>query len=519
MRRALSLFSVPTLASSLLTTGLLACGLTACGNDEVGNPAPAAADAPRALPNFEDSKADNYVSTNAREFILSGTATVELPADFADLSAEEKQSTLDRLVERRLSTVAWAVRRHVDAVIDTVNDDDNANDVEYFTFYKRDANEAEPATLVEGADTASFEFRIELVGSYYLMSKIAPEQGSTRSFELTVDGEAGPLTVKVEGSASRDAFPQYDALFEDGVYDIAVHFGGDYNEGRFDLETAKWMVQTLLDGGWLNEEVTHFDELTIDSPPFTRQLIIEGKVVEARVKIVHSDMVDASEEHKLSEAAKESLKTADVFMYSGHAGPGAGFILDYQPRHEIRASEFASLDLPEKYQIYVFDGCQTYRTYVDDLLKNPNKSFDNLDIVTTVNTTPFSVGYQTIWEFMYWLTLTDGAGNHYPISWKDILRGLNTKDFKDVYYGVHGIDGDPKLNPHAPDVACQPCSTDADCGAGGNFCLGYSGGAACGVACTTDTACGEGYRCGRISADPDLWYLPKQCIRRDYVCN
>jgi hypothetical protein len=151
-------------------------------------------------------------------------------------------------------------------------------------------------------------------------------------------------------------------------------------------------------------------------------------------------------------------------------------------------------------------------------LENPNKSFDNLDIVTTVNTTPFSVGYQTIWEFVYWLTLTDGAGNHYPISWKDILRGLNTRNFNDVYYGVHGIDADPKLNPHAPDVACQPCGQDSDCGGGGNFCLGYAGGAACGVACTTDTACGEGYRCGRITADPDLWYLPKQCIRRTYVC-
>lgn len=503
MRRALILMSAMT--------------LFACGGEEAA-PTPPVVDAPHALPNFEDSKADNYVSTNAREFDLRGQAHVDLPADFAGLSNEEKAATLDRLVQSRLGSVAWAVRQSVDAVIRQANDDGNTNDVEYFTFYKRDANAAEPAVILEGQARARFDFTIELVGSYYLMSKLAPETGGKRTFEVAIDGEAGPVTVEVVGSESRDAFPQYDQLFADGVYDIAIHFGGDYNEGRFDLETAKWTVQTLLDGGWANEAVTGFEELKIDSPPFTRQLIIEGKVVEARVKIVHSDMVDASEEAKLSEAAKASMKTADVFMYSGHAGPGAGFILDYQPRHEIRASEFASLDLPEKYQIYVFDGCQTYRTYVDDLLKNPNKTFANLDIVTTVNTTPFSVGYQTIWEFLYWLTLTDGAGNHYPISWKDVLRGLNTKDFDDVYYGVHGIDADPQLNPHAPDVACQPCTQDSECGAGGNFCLGYAGGAACGVACTTDTACGEGYRCGRITADPALWYLPKQCIRRDYTC-
>jgi hypothetical protein len=441
------------LAASLLA----ASALLACGPEETTTPPPVV-DAPHALPNFEDSKADNYVSTNAREYNLLGVAHVDLPEDFADLDNETKAKTLDDLVQRRLSTVAYAVRRHVDGIIDQVNDDADDHDIQYFTFFKRDANQAEPAVILEDGKRARFDFDVELVGSYYLMSKIAPEGGSKRTFEVEIDG------------------------------------------------------------GWMNEQVTSFDDLKIDSPAFTRQMIIEGKVVEARITIVHSDMVDPSEEEKLSDAMKASLATKDVVIYSGHAGPGAGFILDYQPRHEIRAGDFKTLDLADKYQIYVFDGCQTYRTYVDDLLENPNKSFDNLDIVTTVNTTPFSVGYQTIWEFVYWLTLTDGAGNHYPISWKDILRGLNTRNFNDVYYGVHGIDADPKLNPHAPDVACQPCGQDSDCGGGGNFCLGYAGGAACGVACTTDTACGEGYRCGRITADPDLWYLPKQCIRRTYVC-
>ena len=496
---------------------LTALTFVACGGEDAVSPPPVA-DAPHALPNFEDAKADNYVSTNAREYLLKGAAHVDLPADFDTLDNEAKASTLDRLVQSRLSTVARSVRSHVDGVIRGVNDDSDDSDVEYFTFYKRDANAAEPAVILEGEGRARFDFAIELVGSYYLMSKIAPEQTSTRRFDLTVDGEDSPVDIVVEGTPSTDAFPKYDALFADGVYDIGLHFGGDYNEGRFDLETAKWTVQTLLDGGWANDAVSSFEDLTIDSPPFTRQMLIEGKVIEARITVVHSDMVDPSEESKLSDAMKDSLANKDVVIYSGHAGPGAGFILDYQPRHEIPTRDFATLDLPSKYQIYVFDGCQTYRTYVDDILTNPNKTFDNLDIVTTVNTTPFSVGYQTIWEFVYWLTITDGAGNHYPISWKDILRGLNTKDFADVYYGVHGVDNDPQLNPHAPDVACQPCAQDSDCGAGGNFCLGYSGGAACGVACTTDTACGEGYRCGRINSDPEQWYLPQQCIRRDYTC-
>ncbi|MGB0647705.1 MAG: hypothetical protein ACPGQS_11045, partial [Bradymonadia bacterium] len=117
-------------------------------------------------------------------------------------------------------------------------------------------------------------------------------------------------------------------------------------------------------------------------------------------------------------------------------------------------------------------------------------------------------------------TITNDEGAHFPISWKDVLRGVNTRSLRSVHYGVHGISSNPKLNPHgAQDVACTPCDYDAQCGAGGNFCLNYPGQKACGVACTTDSACGDGYRCARITEDPKLFYLPKQCVRRSYKCD
>jgi len=237
--------------------------------------------------------------------------------------------------------------------------------------------------------------------------------------------------------------------------------------------------------------------------------------------VVHSDMVDPAEEEKLSDAMKASMAKADVIFYSGHAGEGAGFILDYQPRHEIKAAEFATLELPSKYQIFVLDGCRTYRSYVDDLMKNPAKTWDNTNIVTTVNTTPFGAGYQVIWEFLHWFTITNNNGDHFPLSWNAILRGVNrdTKLLGDIHYGVHGVDNNPKLNPHAADgIACKPCQSDSECGAGGNLCLGYGAGAACGVACTTDTACPDGFRCARLNDDPDKFYIPKQCVKRDYLC-
>ncbi len=487
-------------------------------NDAAGPETPESHPVP--IPNYDDSKADNYISTNAREYELTGVVHFELPDGFEALTPESQQSALQDLARLRLSTVARNVKSHIDRVVGNLNGGASGEDTQYFTYFRRDYSETESVELAHEG-WAALTFRMELVGSTVLMSKVAPDtQGrSRRTFQVAVDGEEDPVVVEIAGSESRDAFPKYDELFADGVYDIAVHFGGDYNTERFDIDTAKWLVETMLEGGWSNPEVTSFEGLKIDSPAFTRPLLINGREIEARVRVFHSDMVESTEEHKLSDAMKESFANADVVLYSGHAGEGAGFILDYQPRHQISATDFATLPLASKYQIYVFDGCRTYRTYVDDLLKNPAKSFANVDIVTTVNTTPFSVGYQTIHQLLYWLTITDQAGNHYPLSWQALLRGLNTEQFDSVHYGVHGIDEDPQLNPHGSEgVACTPCSTEADCGGAGNLCLSYGAGAACGVACTTDTACGDGFRCARLFDDPDLFYIPKQCVRRNYTC-
>ena len=445
-----------------------------------------------------------------------------LPDDFEQLDEAAKTERLDYMIQRRMSVVSRSIQRTMDDVIRDTNNGVTGEDARYFIYFKRNNHEVEPAEVLDDG-RARFDFQMELIGSPLLMSKVAPGQSTHRTFEVEVkdwgETESETVVVEIAGSESRDAFPRYDALFADDVFDIAVHFGGDYNEERFDLDTARWLVEHLLEGGWTNAEVTKFEELTIDSPPFTQQVKVEGRTIEVKVYVYHSDMVTAEQEDKLGDIMKTSLAERDVVIYSGHAGEGSGFVLDYQPRYEIRPTEFPSLPLAEKYQIYVLDGCRTYRSYVDDLLKNPVKTFDNLDVVTTVNTTPFAVGYQVLWEFLYWFTITDDDGNHFPLSWKTLLRGVNTDEFHSVHYGVHGIDNDPRLNPHASEgIACQPCGSDADCGAGGNFCLGYGAQPACGVACTTDTACPDGYRCARLSDDPDLFYLPKQCVRRDYIC-
>ena len=196
----------------------------------------------------------------------------------------------------------------------------------------------------------------------------------------------------IEGQQNHDAFPRYAELFEDDVLDIAIHFGGDYNEERLDIETAKWLVELLLEDDWQNEAVSDFESLTIDSPPFTRTLQIEDRMLTVEVYIYHSDMVEGPTQSLLIERMEESLAQRDIVFYSGHAGENAGFILDYQPRYEISRGILLRYHWSQKYQIYLLDGCRTYRTYVQDLMKNDRKTFETVDIVTTVNTTPFSAG-------------------------------------------------------------------------------------------------------------------------------
>ena len=80
------------------------------------------------------------------------------------------------------------------------------------------------------------------------MSVIAPQ--INRQFSVEVSDWRTQTTRVVEaqiaGSDSRDAFPMYDRLFADGILDIRIQFGGDYNEERLDIETARWTIDYLL---------------------------------------------------------------------------------------------------------------------------------------------------------------------------------------------------------------------------------------------------------------------------------
>jgi hypothetical protein len=70
----------------------------------------------------EADKSDNYVSTNAREFVLTGHALVDAPSDLDTLEGDARQAAINAAAERRLPTVVRSVKAHVESVLNPLNE-------------------------------------------------------------------------------------------------------------------------------------------------------------------------------------------------------------------------------------------------------------------------------------------------------------------------------------------------------------------------------------------------------------
>ena len=513
--------------SSLRSAALLVV-LAAC-SPELG-------DGPHALPG-SDEKSDNYITSNQREFDLSGEATATLPDNFLDYREIDQPGVAQDMADERYKEIVWG---SIDAYIqDRLTEANGAGDGWKtlfgvfsappedwkYSMYWRPYHGVD-AEIIEITDTTvRFRFSLGFLGSPEFQDFLTDKKKSDRQFFLDLPasehGDEESITVDMEPSDSKDAFPKYDVLFADGVFDVGVHMGGDYNNERYDLDRGRWFVDDfLLEEGWVSTTgVTNFDELTINSGPFVKDLIVEGKPVEARIFITHADMSDSEGGETLVAAVRETLKNRDVFIYAGHAGANHGFILDYSPRVDFSPSMISDAEMRSDYQVFAFQGCGTYHTLVGDVTDNPSKTFDNVDIVTTFNSTPFSTGYTVLEGMVEWLTLTSERGEHYPVSWMRILDRFNAGKGETVMYGVHGVEQDPQINPNGSEgIACTPCSATSQCGAGGNFCLAMDDGGACGVACTTDEACEPGSECIDVFAT-DYFHHPKQCVPKSRSCN
>lgn len=544
------------------------------------------------LPGGAGGKADSYVNSAAAEYLFTGSAHMATPAGLDAMTAEEQEAALKKAADTRLNSVASAIVSHLRSqakainaeipnelppeIAESIKDEDESTKKHILENWKTQqevsaatrSSKRHLETIRQDADGSYlFDFEVEGLLSSKLASKLFAE---SKAFDVTVTQYAEPtsesVTVTAAPSPSTDGYPRYNELFQDGIFDVAVHVGGDYNKeevrlccpdttgamqcqkvacnnscepvadecsspapagctkeklgGRIDRWTAEKLVEVLLDEGFAHTAASYLD-LKIDSPPFTKTFDFGGMPVEVRIKIVFPEIVPCGSESQLVDSMKESLATKELVIYAGHAGPGAGYVLDYQPRTELDDSVWKTLPMPDHYQVLAMYGCETYSTYADAMYENPAKNDANLDVVSTVATMWTNMGLPGTTTLMFGMLMQENeTKRHLPVSWLKLLSWLNLQEQNaHTHYGVHGVDSSPKMSPWvSQDSLCASCERDSDCPGGGNFCLSFPDGSrGCGAVCTDDVGCGGGYSCIAIPG-LEASVIPKMCVPNDVSC-
>ena len=477
-----------------------------------------------------DGKADDFLSLSATEFVVSGRATVTLEAEFADASEEERTARLRELVGYQQVAIAWFLNQYL---IDKKDGDANEEYGGFGSMARANTYDSLDLQTDDGV-TYSFYFEQLVAGQPDLISALPTTSGDDgeRHFDLeigtpsndelaqletndewyrrspwspwnpaTVDASRKTtldLAIRVE-EASNDAWFDYVALMEDDVLDIAVHFGWDYH-AAYHVTHARSLYGWLERNGFTSP-VDGFDALDRTSGPLTRTIVAGGREVRVEVSIFYgaddtdTDPDTAAGGVNLENDMRASLATRDVIMYSGHSGPFYGFALAnwrMTDEGDLDDSEMRTVEMPERYQLVVAEGCDTYQIG-EAFRNNPAKPGGrNIDTITTTAPSNASTS-AAVQDVIAHLIRTNADGDHDPKPIRALLRDLdsNTSWFHTMY-GVHGIDDNPQLHPWAYDVSCVECQLDSDCGGPGNRCVGVEGGSVCMPACTTDAACGEG---------------------------
>ena len=117
----------------------------------------------------DDSKADDFFSTAAAEYILEGTSTVTLDAAMANASADEKAAAAKKLVGYKQIAIAWFLTQYL---VDKEPDEANASFGGFSGIAK--GGEFQDLSITPRADglTYDFTFRQLAAAGKNLMSQL-----------------------------------------------------------------------------------------------------------------------------------------------------------------------------------------------------------------------------------------------------------------------------------------------------------------------------------------------------------
>lgn len=532
--------------STRLLTLALASSLIACAAEGPES------DDPEDSIFVDDSKADDFYSLSAVEYLLEGKSTVTLDASFLNKTAAERLAEAKRLVGLKQIAIAWFITQYL---VDKEHDSPNAEFGGFGGMAK--AGAYEDREIRERADQLTFDFTFKQIaaGGKNLMSRLPVRVASGKTvFDLEVGKPTNEEMAELETNAewyrnapwsgwnpanvpadkkealtfaisrerpSTDGFFDMARLTDDGKLDIDVYFGWDYHS-EYHLKHSRALFSWLKDQGF-RAPAASWDALTHTSGAFTRTVKANGKSVTVELRMFYGKPgtptdPDTDAGGKVLEGlAMESLAQRDVIVYSGHSGPFYGFALANWKKTaegDLDDADMRVAQMPaDRYQLVLAEGCDTYQ--IGEAFKeNPHKAGKNIDIITTTSfsnaSTPAAVE-----NFLSALLARDSYQRLRPQVVSNLLTKLDAESWGfTTMYGMHGIDDNPKLVPWAsPSSFGKSCSVNADCGGPGNLCVGRSGAKTCTAACAADAGCGTGYTCKSVASASSSTIYGRACAK------
>ncbi len=450
-----------------------------------------------------EGKADDYYSSAGLEFDVRGSVPVTLVGEDAFLTGAARLQRVKELAQLRVQEIT----RDLDKKLWEIFPEERRLSSHLAAMIRYSTTRSEELIPI-GQDRYQFTYKAQIGGPEILLIYL-PSYGSMKPSTLRISGV--DLEIK-PAAATADSYPDYRALLEGGL-DIALHFGFDDSPERFDMIEAR-IVFAALPGLGFRSPAESFEELDIDSGPFVRELSVDDAVVPIRLRLYHADMSEG-DRPRLLEAFRTSAAEADIVIYKGHAGPAAamhGVSFHDHPSVSLPANRFRLLPLADKYQLFLFDGCNAYG-YADHLLSHPGKTSANLDVITTINYSCFHQA-EVVLAFFGQL-LMEKKGQWMPRPYSAILGQLNRSYCSwRATYGVHGAADNPRISPLGDRATIGlPCEEHSDCPGIDNLCLKesyLSTRRSCGVACLGEGACPAPAHCEKVWSS--LFSMSRQCV-------
>ena len=378
------------------------------------------------------------------------------------------------------------------------------------------------------------------------------------------------LEIKLEAiDASNDAYLEMNKMLADKVMDISVHFGWDYH-ARYDISHSRTLYKWLVKDMGFTSPAESYEKYSRLSGPLTKKVTINSEDVTMKVSIFRPDPCEAWDEDgsggawdkavekdkankkrscpdwkwdkasananpttdkgagNLMKDLKDSMRTRDAIIFSGHSGYTYGYALAswYKTSAgDLDPPEIKKMSLPkDKSQLFVMSGCDTY--HVAQAFKaNPNKlGLVNADVITTTSFSDASDIGDT--KDIIRALVGNSSGAVKAQSYGKVMKDLNPSSYDYgwghfVMYGVHGIDDNPLLNPLG-DVSksCTTCTRSSDCGAAGNVCVRLnSTEKVCATECLADSGCGTDQVCRKFGSSSSGYLRGMACVPKSLSCN